>query len=168
VHSVPIHRGVNRPQGRPRHALLPFLARLAAIAGFAFAGWVALSALTHSAFAAERAERPAAGPDTPRHNDPGRSGQGLGGRGQSDQSPLDPGLSDLGRGLGGGERHGRGVDGTSADRHLTPGQVRDVESPIGAVSGAVRGAVSDVVPDAVSGGVGEIGGNPVRYLRGRQ
>ncbi|MEU8117776.1 hypothetical protein AB0C21_03605 [Spirillospora sp. NPDC049024] len=118
MHSVPIHRGVNRPQGRPRHALLPFLARLAAIAGFAFAGWIALSALTHSAFAAERAEqtdRPAVGPDAPGHGAPG---------------------------------HGA--------PDVTPGRVRNVESPIGAVSGAV------------SGGVGEIGGHPVRYLRARQ
>ncbi|WP_149260248.1 hypothetical protein [Actinomadura sp. K4S16] len=126
MHSVPIHRGVNRPQGRPRHALLPFLARLAAIAGFAFAGWLVLSALTHSAFAAERAEqtdRPAAAPDAPGHGAPG---------------------------------HGA--------PDVTPGRVRNVESPIGAVSGAVRGAV----PGAVSGGVGEIGGHPVRYLRARQ
>ncbi|MEV4007672.1 hypothetical protein [Actinomadura sp. NPDC049753] len=63
MHTEPIQREAKRPQGRPRHALLSVLVRLVAVAGFAFAGWLTLSALTHSAFAAERAARPAAGPD---------------------------------------------------------------------------------------------------------
>jgi hypothetical protein len=54
VECAPIRRGANRPQGRPRRALVPVLLRLLAVAGFAFAGWVALSALADSAFAAER------------------------------------------------------------------------------------------------------------------
>ncbi|NKZ08210.1 hypothetical protein [Actinomadura latina] len=69
--SAPIQREAFRPQGRPRHALVPVLLRLIAIAGFAFAGWIALSALADSAFAAEQPQ-PAAqagdqGPATVRH-----------------------------------------------------------------------------------------------------
>ncbi|TMR26044.1 hypothetical protein [Actinomadura geliboluensis] len=60
MHSVPIQCGAIRPQGRPRHALLPALLRLAAIAGLAFAGWIALSALSGAAEAAEPPARQAA------------------------------------------------------------------------------------------------------------
>lgn len=58
MRSVPIQREAIRPQDRCRHALVPVLVRLAAIAGFAFAGWITLSALTETAFAAEPAPRP--------------------------------------------------------------------------------------------------------------
>ncbi|CND63338.1 Uncharacterised protein [Mycobacterium tuberculosis] len=54
MESVSIQCGANRPQGRRRHVLVPVLLRLAAIAGFAFAGWFALSALHHAAYAADR------------------------------------------------------------------------------------------------------------------
>ncbi|QKW33241.1 hypothetical protein HUT06_03665 [Actinomadura sp. NAK00032] len=57
--SVPIRRGAIRPQDRPRHALVPALLRLAAIAGLAIAGWIVLSALYGSADAAERPARQA-------------------------------------------------------------------------------------------------------------
>ncbi|WP_433476061.1 hypothetical protein ACQPZP_02880 [Spirillospora sp. CA-142024] len=60
MESEPIQRGAIRPRGR-RHALVPVLVRLVAIAGFLFAGWIALSALAGSAFAAERPPEPAAG-----------------------------------------------------------------------------------------------------------
>lgn len=50
---VPIRRGATRPQGRQRHALGAVLARLGAVAGLAFAGWLVLSALTHAAQAAQ-------------------------------------------------------------------------------------------------------------------
>lgn len=63
MRTEPIHRGAECPQGRPPHALPSLLVRLVAVVGFAFAGWLTLSALTHSAFAAERATRPAAAPD---------------------------------------------------------------------------------------------------------
>ncbi len=63
MHSVPIQRGAIRPQGRPRYALVSVLLRLAAIAGFAFAGWIALSALNDSAYAAERPPQHAAQAD---------------------------------------------------------------------------------------------------------
>ncbi|MEU8340904.1 hypothetical protein AB0C74_04355 [Spirillospora sp. NPDC048832] len=61
MHSIPIRRGAIRPQDRSRHALLPALPpallpaliRLAAIAGLALAGWIALSALHGGAEAAE-------------------------------------------------------------------------------------------------------------------
>lgn len=54
MESASIRRGAIRPQDRSRHALVPVLLRLAAIVGFAVAGWIALSALHDSAFAAER------------------------------------------------------------------------------------------------------------------
>ncbi|URN07777.1 hypothetical protein LUW74_33380 [Actinomadura madurae] len=58
MRSLPIQRGAIRPQDRRRYAIVPVLARVAAVAGFAFAGWIALSALTETAFAAEPAPRP--------------------------------------------------------------------------------------------------------------
>ena len=54
MHSEPIQCEADRLQGRPRHALVPVLLRIAAIAGFAFAGWLAFSALSDSAYAAEQ------------------------------------------------------------------------------------------------------------------
>lgn len=58
MRSLPIQRGAIRPQDRCRYAIVPVLARVAAVAGFAFAGWIALSALTETAFADEPAPRP--------------------------------------------------------------------------------------------------------------
>ncbi|MEU8803315.1 hypothetical protein [Spirillospora sp. NPDC048819] len=58
MQPTPIQRGAIRPQGRPRRALVPVLVRLIAIAGFAFAGWLALSALNQSASAAQQPAHP--------------------------------------------------------------------------------------------------------------
>lgn len=58
MQPAPIQRGAIRPQGRPRRALVPVLVRLIAVAGFAFAGWLALSALSESASAARQPTHP--------------------------------------------------------------------------------------------------------------
>ncbi|TDE27138.1 hypothetical protein [Actinomadura sp. 6K520] len=57
MEPAPIHRGANRPQDRPRHAVVLVLVRVIAIAGFAVAGWLAMAALTDSASAAESGPR---------------------------------------------------------------------------------------------------------------
>ncbi|WP_131742847.1 hypothetical protein, partial [Actinomadura roseirufa] len=54
MESAPIHGGAQCPRDRYRHALLTLLARLAAVAGLAFAGWLVLSALGETAFASQR------------------------------------------------------------------------------------------------------------------
>ncbi|MEV3926830.1 hypothetical protein [Actinomadura coerulea] len=191
MRTEPIHRGAECPQGRPPHAVPSLLVRLVAVAGFALAGWLTLSAMTHSAFAAERATRPAAAPDdhglldqTPRvanldgtaairhlttapdhrpHN--GHPGQGE----QAGQTHHNGGHSGQ---AGHAGRGGQGRDGGLGghDRHA------------GASAGGVSGALSEAVPGAgsgpglgsgplsgaVPGGVREIGEHPVTYLRARQ
>ncbi|NDU76791.1 hypothetical protein GWI34_29810, partial [Actinomadura sp. DSM 109109] len=74
MRTEPIQRGAKCPQGRPPHALLRVLVRLAALAGFAFAGWLALSAPAHSAVAGEQPAKPAGGPGTAQ-SDPGLIGR---------------------------------------------------------------------------------------------
>ncbi|TDD68395.1 hypothetical protein E1293_37020 [Actinomadura darangshiensis] len=70
----PIQREANRPQGRQRHALVPVLVRFLAVAGFAIAGWIALSALSESAYAAEQAPWPAPRQDVQHQDEPGLRG----------------------------------------------------------------------------------------------
>jgi hypothetical protein len=53
VRRLPIHHGATCPEDR-RHALGLALVRVAAIAGFAVAGWIALSSMNQSAYAAQR------------------------------------------------------------------------------------------------------------------
>ncbi|MGW3768280.1 hypothetical protein [Actinomadura verrucosospora] len=179
MHTEPIQRGAKRPQGRPRHALLSVLVRLVAVAGFAFAGWLTLSALTHSAFAAERAARPAAAPDdhglldqTPRvanldgaaairhltadHDPQARKGQAGQARHEG-QARHNGGHA----AHGGQARQGGLVRGGGQGASLSEA-VSDSAPGVGRGSGL--GSVSGAVP----GGVREIGEHPVRYLRARQ
>ncbi|MGH3242420.1 MAG: hypothetical protein ACRDNL_18735 [Spirillospora sp.] len=65
MEPAPIRSGAVRPQGRPRRDSIPVLVRLVVIAGFAFAGWLALSA---SGDPASAAPQPAAQPSAPAGN----------------------------------------------------------------------------------------------------
>ncbi|MGC4953499.1 hypothetical protein ACLQ2P_09820 [Actinomadura citrea] len=198
MHTEPIQRGAERPQGRPRHALPSALVRMVAIAGLVFAGWLTLSALTHSAFAAERAAHPAAGPDAAQ-DDHGLIGQAPRVANLDAAAALDHLTADHTRRSqpdgqirhDGQARHDGRVRHEGLVRHdgrirhdgrvrhhghvRRDGQGRRFESPVGvsgalpdAVPGSVPSAVPGSVPDVASGGVGEIGDHPVRYLRARQ
>ncbi|GGQ24216.1 hypothetical protein BKA00_006137 [Actinomadura coerulea] len=176
MRTEPIHRGAECPQGRPPHALPSLLVRLVAVAGFAFAGWLALSALTHSAFAAERATRPAAAPDdhglldqTPRvanldgtaairhlttapdhrpHN--GHPGQGKTGQSHHNGSHAGQTRHDAGHAGHAGQAGGAGQGGQGRDGGLE-GHDRHAGASAGGVPGSLSEAVSGSVPGAGSG-----------------
>ncbi|WP_339156287.1 hypothetical protein [Actinomadura luteofluorescens] len=180
MHTEPIQRGAKRPQGRPRHALPSVLVRLVAVAGFVFAGWLTLSALTHSAFAAERNAHPAAGPNAAR-NDGDLLGQtprvaNLDAGAElhhlttthNHRSTPKPHHNSQATHKAGQDRHDGQVRQGGQVRH--DGQVRQ-DGP-GRRGGRLESSVGDAlgagaVPGAVSG-VREIGDQPVRYLRARQ
>ncbi|GAA2280374.1 hypothetical protein GCM10010402_41470 [Actinomadura luteofluorescens] len=148
--------------------------RLVAVAGFVFAGWLTLSALTHSAFAAERNAHPAAGPNAAR-NDGDLLGQtprvaNLDAGAElhhlttthNHRSTPKPHHNSQATHKAGQARHDGQVRQSGQVRH--DGQVRQggrLESSVGDALGA------GAVPGAVSG-VREIGDQPVRYLRARQ
>jgi hypothetical protein len=111
VEPVPVQRGAISPQDRRRHALVPVLVRLLAVAGFAFAGWFALSALTESAFAAERPQ-PAVRLD----------GSALVGSALSDHAASES------------ARNGSALGGSSTLGHFAPGRDSRSGGPAGQVS----------------------------------
>ncbi|HEU5031043.1 MAG TPA: hypothetical protein VFV01_39440 [Spirillospora sp.] len=139
----PISHGASSPEVR-RRALGTALARVAVIAGFAFAGWIALSSLNQSAYAAQNGAA-----------DTGTAGNGAAGNGAAGN----------GAAGGGAERAARwnpvrdaagdsaGLAGLSTLRHFRFEGGRPTAGTPGAVAGDVR----------------DVGRRPVTYLgeRGR-
>ncbi|MFF0523060.1 hypothetical protein ACFYTC_30520 [Actinomadura nitritigenes] len=132
----PIRHGASSPDVR-RRALGTALVRVAVIAGFAFAGWIALSSLNQSAYAAQNG-----GAGT------GTAGNGAGGTGtaggESERAAQGNPVRDA---VGGAS----GLDGLSTLRHFRFAGGRPTAGTPGAVTGDVR----------------EAGRRPVAYLNAR-
>ncbi|MFI0482567.1 hypothetical protein [Actinomadura sp. 9N215] len=152
MESAPIRSGAVRPLGRPRRAAIPVLVRIIAIAGFAFAGWIALSALGGPASAAS--------PTTPTDNAaPAPSApQGA----PADKVESWDGLS--GRVQEVGDRPLEEFGTRSGD---TPGDVSDGAWEAGDRPDRVVGTWRHDLPE-LRGSVQEIGDDPVRYLQERR
>ncbi|MEU6754681.1 hypothetical protein ABZ914_51380, partial [Spirillospora sp. NPDC046719] len=132
----PIRHGASSPDVR-RRALGTALVRVAVIAGFAFAGWIALSSLNQSAYAAQNG-----GMGT------GTAGNGAGGTGTAGGTPERAAQGNPVRDAVGGAS---GLDGLSTLRHFRFAGGRPTAGTPGAVTGDVR----------------EAGRRPVAYLNAR-
>ncbi|MGI5324149.1 hypothetical protein [Actinomadura nitritigenes] len=137
----PIRHGASSPDVR-RRALGTALVRVAVIAGFAFAGWIALSSLNQSAYAARNGgtETGTAGNGTAGN---GTAGNGTAGRESERATEWNP-VRDA---VGGAS----GLDGLSTLRHFRFAGGRPTAGTPGAVTGDVR----------------EAGRRPVAYLHER-
>ncbi|GAA4235170.1 hypothetical protein GCM10022254_41840 [Actinomadura meridiana] len=148
MEPAPIRDGAIRPEGRPCRALPPALVRLMAVAGLAFAGWMALSALNNAAHAAQpnTAQPNTAQPNTAAHM--ARIGVPDQGAAAVPSRPTETG-ADSGSGSDSADARGTG---DLIARPLGGGRtVRSLGSRVDGVTGAV--------------GDQELGDHPLQYVR---